>query len=126
MRLDNGQVGRVQSLSEHASSTGISSEIHASERRERGSSGQRNIYEQQLDYRQDPTPLESCSLADYIKLPPSPSPLLDSATGIRVEEATLQTQMELDFPKLDSALIAAILADHPDSAEAKNVLSALS
>ena len=42
------------------------------------------------------------------------------------EEPTLQAKMELEFPKLDSALIAAIVADYTDPAEAKNVLSALS
>ena len=42
------------------------------------------------------------------------------------EESALQAQMELEFPKLDSALIAAIMADYTDPAEARNFLSALS
>ncbi len=45
---------------------------------------------------------------------------------MKVEEPALQAQMESEFPKLDSALIAAILTDYSDAAEAKNVLSALS
>ena len=78
----------------------------------------------QGDRRQEPTPLESCSLADYIR---SPSvPVSASTSSIKVEESTLQTQMESEFPKLDTALIAAILADYSDSTEAKMVLSALS
>ena len=78
----------------------------------------------QVDHRQDPTPLESCSLADYIRNPVSSLPA--SAPDDKVEEAALQARMELEFPKLDSALIAAILADYSDFTEAKSVLSALS
>lgn len=89
-----------------------------------GSSGRRGGKALQVDYRQDPTPLESCSLADYIRNPLSSLPA--SASGDTIEERALQVQMESEFPKLDSALIAAILADYSDSAEAKNVLSALS
>lgn len=43
-----------------------------------------------------------------------------------VEEPALQAQMESEFPKLDSALIAAIVADYSNPAEARSVLSALS
>ena len=90
----------------------------------RGSGGRGGGYSLQDDYRQDSTPLESRSLADYIRFPSSPT--LASASGIIHEEPALQAQMELEFPKLDSAFIAAIVADYTDPAEAKNVLSALS
>ena len=36
-----------------------------------------------------------------------------------------QAVLELEFPGLDTALIAAILADHHDAADARNVLIAL-
>lgn len=78
----------------------------------------------QLDYRQDPAPLESRSLADYMRKPVSSLPA--SASGNKVEEPALQARMESEFPNLDSALIAAILADYSDPTEAKSVLSALS
>ena len=78
----------------------------------------------EVDYRQDPTPLESCSLADYVRNPVSSLPA--SVSGNKIEEPALQARMELEFPKLDSALIAAILADYSDSTEARSVLSALS
>lgn len=87
----------------------------------RGSSGG---YSLQDDYRQDSTPLESRSLADYIRFPSLPTPA--SASSIINDEEMLQAQMESDFPKLDSSLIAAIVADYTDPSEAKHVLSALS
>ena len=89
-----------------------------------GSSERGARHAPELDYRQDPTPLESCSLADYIRNPVSSLPA--SGSGNKVEEPALQARMELEFPNLDSALIAAILADYSDSTEAKSVLSALS
>ena len=114
-----------------SANTPLSSEIYSSETglsqshlRGGGSSARRAKPTPQVDYRQDPTPLESCSLADYIRIP-SPS-LSVPASSMQTEEPALQAQMELEFPKLDSALIAAILADYSDPAEAKTVLSALS
>lgn len=138
MRLNNGQVGRVQSLSVPSAGSSVSVNIHSSrvsseisksedqlsEFHARGGSTGPERYAPQVDYRQDPTPLESCSLADYIRMPSSSLPV--STYNDKAEEPALQAQMESEFPKLDSALIAAILADYSDSAEAKNVLSALS
>ena len=123
----------MQSLSEPSQPSagfGVSSETYNTEhgmsqshpRRE--FSGRTEKYAPQVDYRQEPTPLESCSLADYIRSPSIPVPA--PASSIKFEEPALQAQMESEFPNLDSALIAAILADYSDSTEAKNVLSALS
>lgn len=118
-------------VSGHSSSPHITSDTPHSERGlsqyhsiGKGSSGRGGGYGLQDDYRQDSTPLESRSLVDYIRFPSSPT--LASASGIMDEEPALQAKMELEFPKLDSALIAAIVADYTDPAEAKNVLSALS
>ncbi|CAD6578363.1 MAG: hypothetical protein ASARMPRED_008697 [Alectoria sarmentosa] len=143
VRLNNGHVGRVQSLSTpfqpstgpdiyvHPSPTPLSSETSnrengLSQHRSRGggSSGRGGRYALQDNYSQDPTPLESRSLADYIRFPSSQVPV--SASNIPVEEQALQAQMESEYPKLDSALIAAIVADYTDPAEARDVLSALS
>lgn len=117
-------------VSVNVHSSRVSSEISNSEPRlsdlhsRGGSTARGERYSPQVDYRQDPTPLESCSLADYIRMPSSSLPI--STSNNQTEEPALQAQMESEFPKLDSALIAAILADYSDSAEAKNVLSALS
>lgn len=117
-------------LSVNVHSSRVSSEISNSEgwlsdlRSRGGSTARGERYAPQVDYRQDPTPLESCSLADYIRMPSSSLPI--SSSNNKTEEPALQAQMESEFPKLDSALIAAILADYSDSAEAKTVLSALS
>ena len=92
--------------------------------RGKGSSERGARHAPQLGYRQDPTPHESCSLADYIRNPVSSLPA--SASDSNVEDPALQARMELEFPKLDTALIAAILADYSDFTEAKRVLSALS
>ncbi|CAF9931625.1 hypothetical protein IMSHALPRED_008668 [Imshaugia aleurites] len=142
VRLSNGQVGRVQSLSAPSqfsadsdlsphSSPHVSSETYSSERepfqyhsKGGGSSGRRGRSVPQDDYRQDSIPLESRSLAEYIRHTSSSIPA--SAASIKGEEPELQARMESEFPNLDSALIAAIVADYPNPAEAKNVLSALS
>ena len=115
----------------HPSPTPVSSETCNSENglsqyhsRGGGSGGRGGRYALQDDYSQDPTPLESRSLADYIRFPSSQRPV--SASNTTVEEPPLQAQMESEFPKLDSALIAAIAADYADPAEARDVLSALS
>lgn len=142
MRLHNGQVGRVQSLSAspqpsadsdefvHPSSPCDSSQTQNSGRRlsqyharGEGSSRRGGRSALQNDYRQDPIPFESRSLADYIRFPSSPKHASASST---VVEPALQVQMESEFPKLDSALIAAIVADYSDPTEARGVLSALS
>ena len=115
----NTPSGRLGSETYHTES-GLSQSYFRGE----GSSERGARHAPQVDYGQDPTPLESCSLADYIRNPVSSLPT--STSDDKVEEPALQAQMELEFPNLDSALIAAILADYSDSTEAKSVLSALS
>lgn len=74
-------------------------------------------------YREDAVPTDSRSLADYIKAPRKAAPPKPFATDT---DTTLQSQMTTEFPSLDSALIAAILADYPGEAEARDVLQSLS
>ena len=71
------------------------------------------------DYAGDPTPLRPRSLADYIKVPPS-------SKIATVPQIPVQAQLEKDFPKLDTALIAAILVDYEDVDTARSVLATLS
>ena len=137
VRLSTGQVGRVQSLStssdepaaahnlpfEHASSDQYPTYLEQSPTHPSGKRSRK--FALQEDYRQDPSPLESTSLADYIR-PSSSSKrhaLVPSRTAV---EDCAQVKLEKDFPDLDSALIAAILADHEDVKGARDVLSSLS
>ncbi|MCJ1450946.1 hypothetical protein MMC28_001280 [Mycoblastus sanguinarius] len=141
VRLSNGQVGRVQSLSasqqDSASFTSTAQTVlrHAggfatdntyNESRPRGGRRGHGRLAPQDDYREDPTPYESRSLADYIQFPPLPGRNASTSDTATTDELSLQTQLENEFPKLDSALIAAILADYPDAVEARPVLTSLS
>ena len=115
----NTPSGRLSSDTYHTESGLSQSYFRAQGSSERGAS-----YAADVVHGQHPTPLESCSLADYIRTPVSSLPT--SASDNKVEEPAIQVRMESEFPKLDSALIAAILADYSDYAEAKSVLSTLS
>lgn len=130
VRLIDGQVGRVQSLAASSSpSSGVGSIPTApsmsfeTSSANPGGTRPRRIGLQD-DYRQDPTPLESRSLADYIRnRPPSKSRSIKQEI---LPEDTPQSQLEQDFPKLDSALIAAIVADHDNVEDTRTVLTSLS
>ena len=134
VRLSNGQIGRVQSISATQNS---SIAAHASTytgtnnsprfpceygRKERG--GWRRGPSTQNDYREDRKSLEAQSLGDYMKISGSTK----SAPTVQDHELNNNAQAECskDFPNLDTALIAAILADHDDSKAARRVLSSLS
>ena len=133
VRLCSGEIGRVQSLSlssepfaaaqapSHEQRSFVGDYEHSSNH----SGGRRSErFTSQEDYRQDPHPLESRSLADYIRISsPSKTTVPTSSTAVR---DNIQTAMEKEFPKLDSALIAAILADHDDSNDARGILASLS
>ncbi|KAK4692219.1 hypothetical protein P7C71_g4940, partial [Lecanoromycetidae sp. Uapishka_2] len=131
VRLSTGQVGRVQSLSVSSQSSTTcptnpytwSSSGVANGQEDRG--GQRERFSLQDDHRQDPTSIESRSLADYIRVPKS-SKRNDRVPDVAPGETTIQAKLERDFPRLDSALIAAILADHEKIEDASLVLSAIS
>ena len=135
VRLNDGQIGRVQSLSSAApivTSSPHQNEVEAFERsiggRPNSGDGRRTKrdqgkYTMQEDYRNDEIAADSRSLADYMKVPRKQR---NRKTDAKVEENTVQAQLESEFPKLDAALIAAIVADHADTAEARDVLKALS
>lgn len=142
VRLRSGHVGRVQSLSSTSQGQGLpqsstsgpdllSRRANANDRLLAADLGNTSLstepnrgrFSMQSDYREDPTPADSRSLADYIKTPRkalrSPRPTTTD------DEIPLQSELERDFPSLDTALIAAILADYPGDAEARNVLKSL-
>jgi uncharacterized repeat protein (TIGR03833 family) len=137
VRLTDGQIGRVQSLApphEVADKEGITgsgvdarpenSTVHRRDsRRSRGRRGVRGLGDLQEVHPLGRAPQESLSLFDYVRMP-------SSIAGASTPEApdtgvTTQEQLESEFPKLDSALISAILVDYPEVAEAKRVLSTL-
>ena len=124
VRLTDGQIGRVQSL---ASNT-LSSQSNGSQPATPVDSSQNsftisNNFRFQDDYRNDPTPEESRSLEDYIKVKPAKKRGKKDTHGEL--DVAPQTLMESEFPNLDTALIAAILADHQRIEDTREVLSSI-
>ena len=146
VRLADGQIGRVQSVSPFLSHGNSNSTM--TESRPTGQSNTTPFAPQtshnrhskiQEDFRNDPTPADTRSLEDYIKKPTQKkkarknakagdSDLLATAPSEGQEEQPIDMQhkLEKDFPTLDAALVAAIIADHPgDIDSAKEVLKDL-
>ncbi|KAL3426914.1 hypothetical protein PVAG01_00423 [Phlyctema vagabunda] len=142
VRLQSGDIGRVQSLlsgnisdshqeslQTHVPSSSIVSSVTAQSQQTARVSNPR--YKLQDDYRLDPVPRETVSLEDYIK--PSRKKGKgkkvkgnDGAEQTAQQPEQLQAQLELEYPNLDSALIAAILVDVQSLAEAREILNSLS
>ncbi len=150
VRLIDGKVGRVQSLSNASAGAvlgtpnlqapAVTAPLATSQSEQKNNDfgfsregrygyaagkGRRADYQFQGDYRDEPSPVTMHSLEDYIKPSPKPKPAQSSFTT-STEANTAQAQLETEFPKLDSALVAAILADHASMTEARSVLQALS
>lgn len=136
VRLMDGQVGRVQALvpahegtgMEGSAGDGADGELECSTmndtRRSRGGRRGRGGRAFEEDYRLGRAPQESLSLFDYVKTLSGTARVSASENAEPV--LTAQEQLESEFPKLDSALISAILVDYPAIAEARTVLSSLS
>ena len=140
VRLKDGRIGRVQSLAEASDSERTMQETSLVSAR----LGQRDKTSDQdcgnhmsigsitrgkgimiqEHHRKDPHPLVSRSLADYIKNPSRPKQNPISRESIQGN--TMQAQFEKEFPNIDTALIAAIIADHDEPESAKAVLTSLS
>ena len=124
VRLTDGQIGRVQSLA----STTLPPQSSGLQPATTGDPSQnsfsiRNNFRFQDDYRNESKPETSLSLEDFIKVKPG------KKRGRKVTDSELdiapQAQMESEFPRLDTALIAAILADHHRVEDARDVLSSI-
>ena len=118
VRLLDGQIGRVQSLS---SSTPDPVEANPEESRFQGQSSKPCQQRHHL-YRDRPASCfeeKSMSLADYIK-PSKQRRSQDSEAAANVQKA-----LEEAFPDIDSALIAAILVDYSSFEDARDVLKSL-
>lgn len=136
VRLSDGKIGRVQSLAPEIQSSGqvTSNENVPLQIRRSGAAAGRDL---QQDYRTEEQPEEDASLLDYIKVKPAKKSkakrkVADSSvatepqqTPPESEAASLQQQMESEFPDLDPALIAAIMSDHGSPAAARGVLAGL-
>ncbi|KAI4168702.1 MAG: hypothetical protein LQ343_006206 [Gyalolechia ehrenbergii] len=128
VRLTDGQIGRVQSLSlqeapilTNQASPEISPEhsplSHRPQTSPRKNSRPATNHERPEIHSDSPKPT---SLGDYI----TPSSLHRTAPKSAITDT--QSRFEMAYPNLDSALIAAIVADYPDSAEAAKILDSLS
>lgn len=147
VRLTDGQIGRVQSLTSSDNAArqdvgpgqqdipsvmdgAVGGKVFTPSFQGRSSSSRdrRGI---QDDYRYDDVAADSRSLADYLKAPSKNKVRRTKTSGsgsepAKEEEKDVQSVLDSEFPGLDSALIAAIVADHKDAADARNVLRALS
>lgn len=127
VRLLDGQIGRVQSLGPQnllfetsKASLGISQDPGQCFDPSEGSSRKSSRRPTSRDCPEmHPCPPQPRSLGDYIT-PSTRRPPHKAAA------ADVQTKLEMAFPDLDTALIAAILIDYPDTNEAKEVLQTLS
>jgi uncharacterized repeat protein (TIGR03833 family) len=139
VRLTDGQVGRVQALAPAYEDTGMEGSVgngvdeelehsamkQSDTRHSRGGGHRgRGGCGFQEGYGLGRAPRESLSLFDYVKTPSKAArvPTFETAEPV----LTAQEQLESEFPKLDSALISAILVDYPVVTEARTVLSSLS
>lgn len=140
VRLSDGKIGRVQSLATEADSSAVDRDISiwsgsnglpsgvddfsGQQSGRAGREGRRKGHPIYDDYGDGSEPQQTRSLADYIKVPATSK--LASTPHSSGQGDTNQLQLEKVFPTLDTALIAAILADYEDAQSARNILSSLS
>ena len=147
VRLTNGQVGRVQSLSSSQSEN-----IQGSSFPDDGTVADKDSRDilvggrktrrpkMQNDFRYDGANeherTKEASLLDYVRAPRNAKSRSRgdgsqaasneiSDTTDSPDEVDDQKRLETEFPKIDSALIAAILTDHVDPTKAREVLQQL-
>lgn len=142
VRLTNGQIGRVQSLSSSTSSGHqYSLAPQPSSSYEAANTSQKQTHSATFDPKEGRWGMiqdaredghdaesrpESSSLFDYVRAPKQRKAAAKTQPGDFEGQKALQTRLEAEFPKLDSALIAAILADYPAVDDARGVLKGLS
>lgn len=136
VRLTDGQIGRVQSLS---TSTSLPSVPLLAESRSEpqsdavgvthytGSSHARGIQQDMRADGHDPADMSDMgSLADFIKAPKKKKQTSAGRAESSRSEGSMQKLLEAEFPKIDTSLIAAILADHGELEATTDVLRTLS
>ena len=138
VRLTNGQIGRVQSLSSSSSSSalqplakssndqGIASQPRNDQATDFVTESRRGMVH---DVRQDgydpPSGDQTSSLFDYVRPSKQRKSAAKPSSHDSESKIAPQNRFESEFPKLDSALIAAILADYPAIDAARDVLKGL-
>ncbi|KAL8691563.1 MAG: hypothetical protein Q9218_003242 [Villophora microphyllina] len=141
VRLTDGQVGRVQSLADSdfspsksgslaMSSSSNAGVVHRSPDQVLNMSTTPSTRRMVQDFRQDGHDLESreqsTSLFDYVRPPKQRKTAAKAQVRKFEDQKSPQVLLEAEFPKLDSALVAAILADYPSVVDARDVLKSLS
>lgn len=128
VRLQDGQIGRVQSLVD----VEPADTSHATQSSQSPFQGGSKKYKIQEDHRNVPQiPSQERSLEDYIKIKPTrrkPKADKDKAadtSSFISDREDLQAVLQQEFPNLDSALIVAILSDSEDVENARSTLKAL-
>ncbi|KAL8959585.1 MAG: hypothetical protein Q9183_005605 [Haloplaca sp. 2 TL-2023] len=132
VRLTDGKIGRVQSLnttsptpsaptsppnySNPANTNGPHSFTHGKGRMEQ---------DMRYDGYDEPSEARESNLFDYVRPGKKRKSAVKPAIPDAEEEAAPQVLLEAEFPKIDSALVAAILADYPTIFEARDVLKGL-
>lgn len=134
VRLQDGQIGRVQSMSDNAPSSAPTGDVAAGEGRLQGFARQ-PVREQkthiQQDYRNDAVPEEERSLEDYVTIKPAKTKKRGkggSKHGSAADTADEDPQklLQQEFPGVDSSLIAAIHGDSQSTDEARKTLASVS
>jgi uncharacterized repeat protein (TIGR03833 family) len=121
VRLTDGRIGRVQSLS--SASSGANAEPGIVSTQGAAPAAARDI---QDDYRLGTEPATTTSLLDYVRVPKQKKGK-GGPVAEPIDVMTPQQQLEREFPNLDTALVAAILSDHEfDLPSARATLSSLS
>ena len=143
VRLTDGQIGRVQSILSPTAATPSGSSASPSPALSYGKAGapqDQNLrattgpsggrWGMVQDVRGDGYDAESRdesnSLFDYVRPSRKRKPAAKTQPNDSEGQSQPQTHLEAEFPKLDSALIAAILADYPSIDDARDVLKGLS
>lgn len=130
VRLQDGKIGRVQSLVDVETAAATGSITPSGQAASQGDSKQYIIQE---DHRYMPQiPSQEGSLEDYIKIKPAKRNL-NAAKGKSIEaesekspkDEDSQAMLQQEFPDLDSALVAAILSDSENMENARTTLEAL-
>lgn len=129
VRLADGQIGRVQSIYSGDASSSVSSapdQTSASFHASPSYPSRRGLQQDVRSDGHDPAAISDMgSLGDYIKAPKkkkrAPAAHVDTAGP----QNTVQKELEIEFPGVDTALVAAIVADHGDIESVRSVLRTL-
>ena len=131
VRLADGQIGRVQSIYSSGASPSTSalpeqSSISSHAPQTANYPSRRGLQQDVRSDGHDSAALSDMgSLGDYIKAPKKKKRALAAHADTATSQNAVQKELETEFPGLDSALVAAIVADHGDIESVRSVLRTL-